>query len=370
VPEPWSRGDLRDFDGVVTYVRSIELPPAMRGRVCCLELGAIDDVDQIYWNFERIAGTDKEGSWRQPRRYRIAAELTAGWGASLGVRVLDTGGEGGFTGTPAELRLFVADDPTISVPLAGTWDRTVVAKLADLPPWPVDAGPNRPAVLWNGMLAPLLPFPFTGAIWYQGEANRGRADQYARLLPAMVRDWRRAFARELPFYFVQIAPFAYDGDAGETALLREAQAAVLALPDTGMVVTVDCGDAGDIHPTWKQPVGERLAALALSRHYGGGGVCEGPRLANATRSGADVRLAFAAADGGLQLANDGAGFELAGADGRFHRATARLDGDCLVLRADAVAEPALVRYAWAPVPDWSLRNAAGFPAPPFRASIR
>lgn len=216
------------------------------------------------------------------------------------------------------------------------------------------------------MLAPLLPFPFTGAIWYQGESNRGRAAQYTKLFPALIDDWRRAFGRALPFYFVQIAPFGYEDDRGEAAELREAQAAALALPQTGMVVTLDCGEAGDIHPVWKQPVGERLAALAMARHPGGG---EGPVLREAVRApDGSVRLAFANTVG-LALANEGVGFELADADGGFVPTRAVLAGEQVVLQVPAGLVPTQVRYAWAAVPMWSLRNAAQ-PAAPFRAAIR
>ncbi len=230
--------------------------------------------------------------------------------------------------------------------------------------------PNRPTVLWNGMIAPLLQFPFTGVIWYQGESNRTRPTQYARLFPAMIADWRRAFGRELPFYFVQIAPFRYQGDRDDqVALLREAQAAALALPGTGMVVTLDCGDPADVHPIHKQLVGARLARLALARHYGEVLPCEGPRCTAVRRQGAALCLRFDAGEGGLVLDAAAAGFEVAGADGKFVAATAHSDADTVVVASPDVAEPAAVRYAWSAAPGSSLRNGAGLPAAPFRASI-
>ncbi len=373
MPDLWSRGDLADFDGVVSYERDVQLTAAVRGRACWLELGAIDDMDTVWWNGERLDGHEQEGAWATPRRYRVPAERTAAATATLRVRVVDTGGEGGFTGRADELRLVAVDEPAAAIPLAGVWQRRVQCKLTDLPLWPAGGSPNRPAVLWNGMIAPLLPFPFTGAIWYQGESNRARPEQYARLFPAMIRDWRRAFARELPFYFVQIAPFQYEdedkGSAHKTPLLREAQAAALSLPATGMVVTLDCGDAKDIHPTYKQPVGRRLAALAHSRHYGAAVTCTGPVFARAVGEDGLVRLSFTAVAGGMQMVNGGAGFELAGADGRFVAATARLDGTSVVVQAEGIAAAAFVRYAWAAVPRWSLLNGDGFPTPPFRAAI-
>lgn len=237
---------------------------------------------------------------------------------------------------------------------------------------PADArpNPNVPAVLYRGMIAPLVPFAVRGFAWYQGESNRTRADQYRSLFPALIRDWRRLWGAELPFYFVQIAPFEYQNDRGEAAELRDAQAAALALPGTGMVVTLDVGDPKDIHPRRKREVGERLAALALHRTYGLTDVaCDGPVCTGVAREGAGLRLRFDHA-AGLAAGPDGpAGFELAGADGVFHPATARIDGDSVVVRAAAVAAPTQVRYAWAAAPVADLRNGAGLPAAPFRRAV-
>ena len=374
VPELWSKTDLRTFDGVATYTREVEVPVAFRGKVLVFELGALDDMDTVWWNGVRIGGHEDSGAWSTARRYTVPASSEAK--GSLVVRVVDTGGEGGFSGAPTELRLFPSDAPGRPLPLAGTWQRQRGPALADLPAWPAeDDRPNRPTVLWNGMLAPLVPFPFTGALWYQGEANHGRAEQYARLVPAMIADWRAAFGRELPFYFVQLAPFGYDGEVdGTTPLLREAQAAALAVPGTGMAVTLDCGDAKDIHPADKQPVGQRLARLALARHYGESVACEGPRLVDlakalAPKAGA-LRLSFETGGGPLVLEPGVSGFEVAGADGTFHAALARIDGTTLEVWSLLVAEPRHVRYAWSAAPTATLRNGEGLPAPPFRASLR
>lgn len=220
------------------------------------------------------------------------------------------------------------------------------------------------------MIAPLVPFPFTGAIWYQGESNRGRDEQYARLFPAMIADWRRAFARELPFYFVQIAPFDYDHDEFAAPRLRDAQAAALRLPHTGMVVTLDVGEAKDIHPRNKQAVGKRLALQALRDHYGEDVVADGPRPTSATRQGDEVRVAFTGCEEGLVSDVPPRGFELAGDDGVFHTASARIDGTVVVLRCPAVPSPTLVRHAWAAVPDRSLANGTGLPAWPFLLPVR
>lgn len=372
LPQPWSASGLADFDGVVDYARTMALPQSFRGQQLRLQLGAIDDMDTVYWNGERVAGSERSGVWSTPRDYTVAAAHTDVETVELVVRVFDTGGEGGFTSEPAQMRLsVVGKDAVTSLPLAGTWRRTVRGAIGKLPQWPSSGGgPNRPSVLWNGMIEPLLPFPFTGCIWYQGESNRNLAEQYRELFPAMIRDWRTVFGREVPFYFVQIAPFGYRQDMGETAALRDAQAAALQLPNTGMVVTLDCGDARDIHPQAKQPVGARLALLARHHHYGDDVVCSGPRAVAATRSGAVVRVRMAAERSSLALLHYGAGFELAGSDGVFHPATASLEAGEVVVTATGVGEAKMVRYAWKAVPEWSLANALGLPAQPFLLEVR
>lgn len=225
MPELWSKTDLANRDGVVFYERSVPLTRGLSGQDLWCELGAIDDMDTVWCNGTRIGGMEQDGAWSTPRRYRIPAELTQKESLELRIRVIDTGGEGGFSSGPAVLRLRAISGEKQQMSLAGKWTRKLGPEMKDLPALPRDAGgdPNRPAVLWNAMMAPLVPFPFAGAIWYQGESNRGRAEQYARLFPAMIEDWRRAFGRELPFYFVQIAPFTYGRDDADTAPLREAQ---------------------------------------------------------------------------------------------------------------------------------------------------
>lgn len=231
---------------------------------------------------------------------------------------------------------------------------------------------HRPGQLWNGMLAPLLPLPVRGVIWYQGESNTGRATQYRTLFPLLIRDWRAAFGQpELPFLFVQLANFRSRRSSEDWPELREAQRQTLALPVTGMAVAIDIGDPDDIHPKNKLDVGRRLALQARKLVYGEAGlVADGPVLAGAARADAAARLRFGSiGDGLVALGGELRGFELAGADGVFHAAQARIDGDSVVVIAAAVAVPQQVRYAWAADPDATLYNSAGLPASPFRALL-
>jgi len=190
-----------------------------------------------------------------------------------------------------------------------------------------------------------------------------REQQYRTLLPATIADWRRAWGTELPFLFVQIAPFRE-----MTPELREAQ--LLAwrhTPGTAMVVTTDCGDANDIHPPRKQPVGARLALAARALAYGERIEYSGPLFDTLKIKGGKATLTFTHLGGGL-VAKGGSlkGFALAGADGRFHPARAEIRGKTVVVTADAVPQPVGVRYGWANVPDGNLFNKAGLPASPFR----
>lgn len=230
----------------------------------------------------------------------------------------------------------------------------------------------QPAGLYNAMIAPLVPAALRGVIWYQGETNAERHEEYRSLFPAMIRQWRTDFAQgDLPFFFVQLANLNRnaDGTGEQWAWQRQAQTAALALPATGMAVTIDIGEADDIHPKNKQEVGRRLALLALRRTHGRDLVDEGPVAGTAVRAGQTVRVAFTSAAGLRSVDESLPGFELAGADGFFHAATARIEGESIILESAAVAEPVAVRYAWHNNPPAPLFNADGLPAAPFRREL-
>lgn len=223
---------------------------------------------------------------------------------------------------------------------------------------------KRPSALYNAMIAPLQPYALAGVIWYQGEANAGRAAQYQQLFPAMIRNWRDAWGQgDFPFLFVQIAPHER-----MTPEIREAQLLTWQrVPRTALVVTTDVGDATDIHPTQKAPVGERLALAARAVAYGEKVEYSGPVFDTMTVDGPRAVLTFKHTGGGL-VARGGPlqGFTIAGVDGHFVPATARIEGDRVVVSAAGVDKPAAVRYGWARVPEVNLFNQAGLPASPFR----
>jgi sialate O-acetylesterase len=371
MPHVWGQHNLGSHDGLGWYRRTVELPAALQGKELVLALGPIDDMDRLYIGDQLVAGTEHPGQHDKPRSYHIPAKL-AGKQMQLALLVLDTGGEGGCGGAATDYTLRVADGKGDAMPLSSGWQFTLGAPLNQLPPLPQEPGnnPNVPTVLWNGMIAPLVPFAFSGAIWYQGESNRGRHEQYSKLFPAMIGDWRRAFASDLPFFFVQIAPFGYGDRQLETPRLRSSQAAALQLEKTGMAVTMDIGDPADIHPRNKQAVGERLALQALAKVYGKTVVCDGPRFAGAVLEGGSVRVKFAVAERLQFRAGDGPiGFEVAGADGVFAPAEAFLDGATVVLRAPKVEQPKALRYGFGDRSEPRLQNEAGLPAWPFEAAI-
>jgi sialate O-acetylesterase len=230
---------------------------------------------------------------------------------------------------------------------------------------------NGPATLYNGMIAPLVPYGITGAIWYQGESNAGNAKLYRKQMPAMINQWRKEFGVEFPFYMVQLANFMaktpepVDSDWAE---LREAQLQTAQTnPKTGMAVIIDIGEEKDIHPRNKEDVGKRLALAALGQHYGKNIVYSGPIYADKKIEGNKIRLTFHQTGSGLIAKGDKlTGFAIAGEDRRFVWADAQIDGNSIVVSSPEVQNPVAVRYGWANNPDCNLYNKEGLPASPFR----
>lgn len=225
-------------------------------------------------------------------------------------------------------------------------------------------GKNSASALYNAMINPLQPFPVAGVIWYQGENNAGRANRYADLFSTMAAGWRGAWGLGcFPFLYVQVAPFR-----NMPPEIREAQRAALAkIPRAAMVVTIDLGDVNDIHPTRKEPVGQRLALAARALAYGGKLEYSGPLPTRATARGGSLTVHFEHTGSGLEFRDGkGRGFEVAGTNGVFAPAEARIEGEDVVLNTPAAGNAVAVRYGWANVPDVNLFNREGLPATPFQ----
>ncbi len=233
---------------------------------------------------------------------------------------------------------------------------------------------QTPLALYNGMIHPLVPYGICGAIWYQGESNNGEGMLYFEKMKALIAGWREVWKREdLPFYFVQLAPYTYGGDPTRLAAIWEAQTAALSIPHTGMAVTVDIGNIKNIHPANKQDVGKRLALWALADTYGKEGIVySGPLFDSVQAEGNALRVSFKHAGSGLVTRDSQplSWFEVAGEDGTFVKATAKIDGDTVVVSAAEVKSPQAVRYAWDQTAEPNLSNKEGLPASPFRAKLK
>ncbi|MDD4778076.1 MAG: sialate O-acetylesterase [Fermentimonas sp.] len=231
--------------------------------------------------------------------------------------------------------------------------------------------PNMPTTLYNAMIAPVVPYKIKGAIWYQGESNAGRAYQYRSLFPLMINDWRTKWGYNFPFYFVQLANFMQfkeEPSESQWAELREAQMKTLTLENTGMAVTIDIGEADDIHPKNKQDVGKRLALLARSKSYNEKVVSMGPLYDSYFIADGAIHIKFSPSESKLQSI-DGkplTGFSIAGPDKKFYWANAVIVGEQVVVSSPKVPFPLAVRYGWADNPICNLSNKTGLPASPFR----
>jgi sialate O-acetylesterase len=384
LPGGWEQAQGLRIDGAVWYRRNIMVPEDWIGKELVLELGTIDDYDNTYFNGFPVGSIRDEVAepGKVKRVYRIAPGLVRRGMNTIAVRVFDRFGAGGFTGDVDDMKLRLAgntDDRIMD--LAGSWfqrierrlEQTDTATLSTMPTTPVGPGhPQAPGGLWNGMIAPLIPFGIRGVIWYQGESNATRASQYRRLFPMLINDWRRQWGQgDMPFYYVQLANFRNrkpDPGDSDWAELREAQFQALRLPNTGMAVAIDVGEANDIHPKNKREVGRRLALQALARDYDQKVLRTGPLYSSNRVQGTSIQVFFEGVGERLKT-SDGKnvrGFAIAGADRKFVWAEARISGNSVLVSSPRVPKPVAVRYGWADNPDVNLVDSSGLPASPFR----
>jgi sialate O-acetylesterase len=357
-------------NGAMWFRSKIQLPRSWQGRELELHLGVVDDHDQTFVNGERIGGIGAETPnwWKAQRIHRVPPHLTAHGELLIAIRVFDIWGDGGVLG-PIELHA-VGFPGATPLALGGLWRARAELEL----PLRSPNGPQlAPAGLWNGMIAPLTGVSLDGVLWYQGEADVTRAVLYPRLLSDLIAAWRAAFrSRELPFGIVQLAaylPRKPEPSEDDWAELREAQRLVaLHTPRCGLAVAIDAGDADDIHPRHKRPVGERLALWALRERKGAPATgYSGPLPAEAWLEQDSVCVRFAHAQGLRSRETTLSGFELRGADGIWRRAVeAEIRGDTVLVRGAKASAPCAVRYAWQANPEAPLENGDGLPASPFR----
>lgn len=369
IPGYWDDQGIKDLNGVVWYRKEIEVPSAMTGKPARVFLGRIVDADVLYVNGQQVGST----TYMYPqRRYAIPANLLKAGKNIFVVRVTNNNGKGGFV-PDKPYCLFAGND---TVDLKGYWQYKVGEVFE-----PVTrrgsfniAAQNQPTALFNAMIAPLVNYTIKGFVWYQGESNTGRAEEYAKLQPAQIADWRKQWQQgELPFLFVQLPNFmdvSYTPGESQWAAFRESQVRSLAVPNTAMAVTIDAGEWNDIHPDNKKAVGDRLALAARKLAYGEKNlVASGPMYRSATIEHNRIILSFNDTGTGL-LSIDGEPlnqFAIAGADKKFVWANATIEGDKVVVWSDRVPAPMYVRYAWADNPDGAnLYNREALPASPFR----
>lgn len=364
VPGQWESAGLQGLDGVVWFRKHVSLTAAQAASRAMLRLAAIDDSDQTWINGVAVGGL--EGAWNVQRRYEVPAGVLKPGMNVITVRVVDTGGGGGIHGAPEDVRL---ETGARVHPLAGEWKyRIGKAEFAS------GSRKNQvPTLLYNQMIHPIVDFPVTGFLWYQGESNASFDDapRYADQFKAMIQRWRELWkAPESTFLFVQLANFLAPSAVpteSSWAILRESQSAALALEGVAQAVIIDIGEADDIHPRNKQDVGLRLSLAARALAYGQQVVHSGPTYLAHELRGNEVLVRFASARGLHARGDRVGGFALAGEDGVFQWAEGRIDGNAVLLSAPGIEEPIHVRYAWADNPDRAnLYNEAGLPASPFR----
>lgn len=360
-----------NINGVLCFRREVQLPDAWAGKNLVLNLGRIDDADVTWFNGVKVgAMIDRTAQ----RSYKIPAARVKAGSNLICVRVTDNGGQGGIYGPAEQMTLVNPEDTEHPIALTGVWSYTVAANFAGRPAR-LDSTPRNPTVLYNGMIAPVIPLAIKGVIWYQGETNADTlagALRYQTLMSTLITDWRTRFGQgDFPFFMVSLASYDAQPTGSAWPELREAQfMTTKAVPNCGIAMTIDIGDAQNIHPKNKQEAGRRLALCAEAIAYGKKVDYSGPVYKAMAMQGNSIRLQFGQLCGGLVVNGEKlTGFTICGADKQFVPADAVIDGSTVVVSSPAVPQPVAVRYDWANNPVGNLYNKANLPATPFRTDI-
>ncbi len=386
LPANWWETSLREFDGAVWFRRTITVPRTWIGSTLVIHLGRIVEMDETWVNGVKVGGMFLSGYPSMPRAYDIPKELVRDGCLTVAVRIIDIDSGGETWNGGAQMQVNRKDDTLNAVSLGGEWKYLPVAEYVggqfyvygargnefhSRPGLPFDLGPNTPTVLYNGMVAPVIPFGIKGVIWYQGESNADVPSNYYNYeyhFSLLIKSWRALWGEgEFPFYWVQIAPWNY-WQGWKAYFIRDAQRQTLSVPNTGMAVTLDIGSPTAIHPPNKKDVGARLALWALAKDYGKKVIYSGPLYESMKVRKGEVIISFKCADGGLTFKpfNDQTNFIIAGRDSVFVRAEVKVVAETLIVYSPRVKDPVAVRYAWDNAQEATLFNKAGLPASTFR----
>jgi len=368
VPGYWADQGMSDSGGaVVWYRREVNLPASMAGQSAVLRMGAIVSRDITWVNGKRVGGASNR---YVNRRYDIPAGVLKAGRNTIVIKVLNESGKGGFIpGKPYRLEL---GGDTIS--LMGGWKARLSVTTSPLLREQTTRFQDQAGALYHGMLEPLIGYGMKGVIWYQGESNISRAQEYRVIFSRMIQSWRKVWGQgDFPFLYAQLAnnnPPKPQPSESRLAELQEAQARTLSVPHTGMAVLNDIGESNDVHPLNKRDVGLRLSLVARHQVYGERKlVHSGPVLKSVKVDGDRIVLSFDHVGGGL-ISRDGGPlkhFALSGDGKRFVWAQAVIEGDRVVVSHPDISSPKAVRYAWADTPEGAnLGNREGLPAGCFR----
>jgi len=366
-PARWSSiAGVGMLEGVAWMRTRFVVPDNWTGKAMVIRLGPVDEMDVTYLNGRKIGSSMRIENWDKERIYKIPGFLVTSGENQLAIRIVNTSEDGGIFGEPGQLEVSSqVEEGSEPVMLSGKWKFRVAYKFPKIPDL---FDPKNSTVLFNGMIYPLKNMTIKGAIWYQGESNVAMPALYGEIFPAMIQDWRSAWGEgDFPFYYVQIAPYDYGSDELGPRL-REAQFLTLSkVRNTGMVVTLDIGDPGNIHPSDKRDVGKRLALWALDRDYGKERVHSGPLYSSMEIEGRKIRLHFIHTGSGLEARGGQLNhFEIAGDDRVFLPARAVLEGTTVLVSNPSVDSPVAVRYGWSATAEPNLFNMEGLPATSFR----